>query len=72
MIEGLMNHDPYMLFADFAAYARCHEDVGWAYLDTPRWSKMSILNVARIGMFSSDRAIREYCDEIWRVRPVTV
>jgi hypothetical protein len=43
-----------------------------AYLDPERWSRMSILNVARSGFFSADRAIREYCDEIWKVEPVRI
>lgn len=43
-----------------------------AQKDTDAWTRMSIMNTARSGKFSSDRAIAEYCDEIWNVRPVTV
>jgi starch phosphorylase len=57
-----------MLLADFRAYVDCQERVSQAYADQERWTKMSILNVARIGYFSSDRTIREYCRDIWGVR----
>ena len=67
-----MQHDDYMLLADFAAYVACQKDVGAAYLDRTRWDRMSVLNAARTGGFSSDRAIREYCRRVWRVEPVPV
>jgi starch phosphorylase len=72
LVDSLMAHDDFLVFADFAAYADCQEKAGQAYLDTERWTKMSILNIARIGYFSSDRAIREYCEQIWRVTPVAI
>ncbi|HNO58743.1 MAG TPA: glycogen/starch/alpha-glucan phosphorylase, partial [Accumulibacter sp.] len=68
----LLNHDEYMLLADFQSYIECQENVSLAYLDQERWLRMSILNVARSSFFSSDRAIREYCQEIWRVQPVRI
>ncbi len=71
-LDSLWNHDPYLVCADFASYAACQETVGRQYQDSEQWSRMSILNVARIGKFSSDRAIREYCDDIWRVHPVPI
>ena len=61
-----------MLLADFAAYVDCQSRVSAAYKDTKAWTRMSILNTARMGKFSSDRAIREYCEEIWKVEPVRV
>jgi starch phosphorylase len=64
-----MAQDPYMLLADYDAYIACQEQVGRAYLDPQRWVRMSILNVARMGKFSSDRSILEYCEDIWQVQP---
>jgi len=61
-----------MLLADFQSYIDCQEKVSEAYIDYERWSRMSILNVARSGFFSSDRAIKEYCTDIWRVEPVRI
>ena len=65
-----MAHDEYMVLADYRAYVDCQASVGDAFLDTARWTRMSILNSARVGRFSSDRAIREYCRDIWHVDPV--
>jgi len=58
--------------ADFRSYVDCQLAVNDAYKDQERWSRMSILNTARIGKFSSDRAIREYCEDIWAVEPVAL
>ena len=60
------------MLADYHAYPECQQRVATPYRDTEHWTRMSILNTARSGMFSSDRAIREYCEEIWRVRPVPI
>jgi starch phosphorylase len=56
-----------MLLADFSSYSTVKAQVGSAYVDIPRWSRMSVLNTARSGKFSSDRTIREYCKETWKV-----
>lgn len=72
LIDSLMHRDDYMLFADYQAYIDCQEEVSKAYRDREGWIKKSILNVARTGKFSSDRTIREYCDEIWHVKPVKI
>jgi starch phosphorylase len=72
LIDGLMYHDPYMLFADFQSYIDCQNEVSEAYRDTERWTRMSILNTARSGKFSSDRTIREYCRDIWKVESVPI
>jgi len=58
--------------ADFDAYFQAHESAMQAYMDKKRWTRMSILNVARCGKFSSDRTIKQYTDEIWGVEPVGI
>ena len=72
LVDGLLYHDPYLLLADFQSYLDCQTLVSEAYGDTERWTRMSILNTARSGKFSSDRTIREYCADIWRVKPVPI
>ena len=72
LLDHLVWHDNYLLFADYASYIACQDDVAAAYRDRRRWTRMSILNVARMGKFSSDRTITEYCRDIWRVAPVQV
>ena len=72
LIDGLMQHDPYCLFADFQSYSDCHARVGAAFVETEQWTRMSILNTARSGLFSSDRTIAEYCRDIWKITPVQV
>jgi starch phosphorylase len=72
LVDGLLNQDPYMLCADYRSYIECQDRISEVYRLHDRWTRMSILNTARIGHFSSDRAIREYCEEIWNARPVRV
>jgi starch phosphorylase len=72
LIDALLHHDPYLLLADYPAYVECQEAVSRTYQDPDTWTRMSILNTARMGYFSSDRAIQEYCDHIWRAKPVPV
>jgi starch phosphorylase len=67
LIDGLLNSDPYLLFADYQSYVDCQDRVSATFLDQEKWSKMSIYNAARMGRFSSDRAIQEYCRNIWDV-----
>lgn len=72
LVRKLLDEDPYFVLADFLEYSEAQQRVGEAYRDEKRWAKMSILNAARVGKFSSDRSIQEYCDEIWKVKPVPV
>ncbi len=72
IVDSLLNRDEYLLLADYQSYIDCQEKVSQAYQDQENWTRMSILNVARMGKFSSDRTIREYCQEIWQVKPVKV
>jgi starch phosphorylase len=72
ILNSFMYRDEYMLMADYASYVECQEKVSEAYRDVERWTQMSILNVARIGRFSSDRSIREYAVKIWDVKPVKI
>ncbi|HOG16559.1 MAG TPA: glycogen/starch/alpha-glucan phosphorylase [Syntrophales bacterium] len=72
LTESLRRRDEYMLCADFPSYVDCQERVGRAFLNEREWLRMSVLNVARIGKFSSDRAVREYCESVWNIEPVTI
>ncbi|HEX9572616.1 MAG TPA: glycogen/starch/alpha-glucan phosphorylase [Myxococcales bacterium] len=70
LVLSLLDHDPYLLLADFASYADCQQRVEQAFVDKERWTRMAILNVARMGKFSSDRTIREYAEQIWKAQSV--
>ena len=72
LVRGLLDYDPYFVLADFPAYLECQRNVGETYRDRERWTRMSIRNCARTGKFSSDRTIREYCRDIWRVEAVPI
>jgi glycogen phosphorylase len=72
LVDNLRHDDPFLVVADYAAYVACQDTVAAAWQDRDAWSRMSILNSARSGKFSSDRAIAQYCDDIWNVGPVTV
>jgi len=72
LIDSLIHHDPYLLLADFDDYVACQQRVDEAYRDPEHWTRMSILNSARSGVFSSDRTIHEYASHIWSVEPVKV
>jgi len=71
IVDTLLNGgDPYMLFADFDSYLACQERASQTYLDKEKWTRKAILNVARMGAFSSDRTIQQYADEIWDAKAV--
>ncbi len=72
LVDSLLNRDEYLLLADYQSYIDCQDRVDAAWCDRDRWTRMSILNVARIGKFSSDRAIRDYCSDIWKTWPVKI
>ena len=69
IIDSLLTSDEYMLLADYQPYIDSQELVSQAFVDQEHWTRMSILNAARMGKFSSDRSIREYCEKIWGVQP---
>jgi starch phosphorylase len=71
-VDSLLYHDEYLVFADYPSYIESQEQVNHAYRDPERWTRMSVLNVARMGKFSSDRSIREYSEKIWKVEPLPI
>ncbi|MGC1299127.1 MAG: glycogen/starch/alpha-glucan phosphorylase, partial [Alloacidobacterium sp.] len=72
LLNELLDRDTYLLLADYQSYIECQDRVSETYRDQEKWSRMAILNAARMGKFSSDRSIREYSQNIWRVDPLTV
>ncbi len=68
LVESLMDkHDPFLLLLDFESYIECQNRVSDAFLDTAAWSRTAVLNVARMGKFSTDRTIKQYSEEIWSI-----
>ena len=72
LTKMLQERDEYLLCADYPSYMAAQDRVGRTYLRQEVWQKMSVLNVARMGRFSSDRAIREYCGKVWQAKPVEI
>jgi len=69
-VRSLLEQDPFLVLADFRAYVECQERASQAFRDVDWWTSASILNVARMGRFSSDRSIRDYVREVWHTTPV--
>jgi glycogen phosphorylase len=62
--------EPFLVLADFSAYARAQESVDALYADSEEWSRRAVINCLNMGPFSSDRSVREYADNIWNIKPV--
>jgi glycogen phosphorylase len=72
LADNLLERDPFLVLADYQAYVDCQDQVSALWRNPQQWTRKSILNVARMGKFSSDRSIRDYCEQVWKVKPVTV
>jgi len=70
LVQSLLEQDTYMLLADFQSYAECQERVSKVFQDPDQWTRKAILNIAKMGKFSSDRSIREYAERFWKARGV--
>lgn len=72
VVDSFVNHDEFLLCADYQSYIECQDKIGAKYKDEFQWTKMAILNAANMGKFSSDRAILEYCQDIWKIESVDI
>jgi starch phosphorylase len=72
IVGNLLDHDPFLLLADYQAYIDAQDRVSALWRDPRAWTRQSILNSARMGKFSSDRSIRDYCERVWKVQPASV
>jgi starch phosphorylase len=70
IFNNLVYHDRYFVLKDYHAYRKAHQDANEAYKDARRWAASAITNIAKSGIFSSDRSIQEYADLIWHVKPM--
>ena len=71
ILRNLLDYnDYYMLLADLRSYSEAQDRVDATYRNAKKWNRMSLVNIARSGLFSSDRAVKEYCDNIWHIQPV--
>ncbi len=72
LVESLLSRDDFMLLADYQSYIDCQDRVAADYRDIEKWTSASILNCTRMGDFSSDRSVAEYCRDIWKIEPVQI
>ena len=71
LVDNLLDHDPFLVLADYQAYIECQEKVSALWHDPQAWTRTSILNAARMGKFSSDRSIRDYCAQGLKIKPAS-
>jgi len=72
LVDSLLCRDEYMILADYQSYVDCQDQISTSFKDQKKWTKMSVLTVARMGKFSSDRSIREYNEKIWHAAPLKI
>ena len=70
LVDYLLNDDPFMCLADFESYIHAQQQIEEAYNHEKQWQKMSLVNTAKAGIFSADRAVKEYADRIWHIQQV--
>lgn len=72
IVDSLLQRDEYLLLADYESYIECQDEVDRRFKLEESWTRASIINTARCGFFSSDRSMRQYCDDIWKIKPVKI